>query len=216
MKPLNASALAALAANEGVIAGAARFDFPSGPYRLWSGIGQLALGTEGTFDGIGARALLVPIASGTGGAADGLVLSLSGLETAVAQTIEEEDYHQKPVVIWRAVFDAPGVTLLHYAVFYRGRVDTVLIRETRRGESTIDIVVEGSARDMSRAGARRRSDADQRVLYGATDAFFRNASTVPQKTLSWGGKPSTAGQVVSGGGSTTTSAKNSWGTSAPQ
>lgn len=193
MKTLSEDAVAMLQSARPIIAGAVQFSF-SDTYRFWSGYGDLPLGGGGApYKGIGAKALISPISSRIGGAADGLSINLSALDPDVAQAIELEDYHQKPVLIYRLVFAADGHTLLAAPVFLRGRVDIIPIGEVVGGEASLDIAIEGPRRDMDRAGSRIRSDSDQRVLGGQADGAFRHVGVVGRKTLSWGQKPATAG-----------------------
>lgn len=186
MKTLPDEALDAIEGRTPIIAGAARFVFPSGTYQFWSGHGKLDWG-EGLFLGVGARALLAPLESAIGGAADGLTIRLSQLEPDVAQSIELEDYHQKPVTLYRLFF-ADDRTFIAARVFLRGRVDTIPISETIGGDAGFSINIEGPRIDMNRAGARIRSDADQRTLGGGTDGGMRFVSVTGRKVLNWGQK----------------------------
>ena len=204
MRTLSDDAVAQLNGERLVIGGAARFLIGPG-YRFWSGYGDLTLDgltLDGeVFQGIGAQALITPISAQSGGAAEGAVIELSGLDPDVAATIENEDYHQRSVTIWRLVFSPDGATLLGSMIFMRGRLDIAPIVE---GEtSSIRFTIEGPRRDMGRRGSRIRSDADQRVLGGSTDGAFRNVSVAGRKTLYWGQKPTPGPSTVttpSGGG----------------
>lgn len=198
MKTLPDAAIAQLAGRRPIIGGAARFRFTQ-TWRFFSGVGEIEIDSE-RFKGIAARALIVPVNSQIGGAADGLTVTLSGLDPDVAQSIEAEDYHQKPATFWRPIFDADGHTMLGNQVFLRGRVDFITITETVGGEATIDIAVEGPRRDMNRSGSRIRSNSDQRVLGGASDGSMKHVSTAGKKTLSWGQRPVNAAAALNNGG----------------
>ncbi len=193
MKTLPEEAVEALAGRAPIVAGAARFAFGE-TFRVWSGFGDLEIDEE-VYKGIGANALIVPTGSQTGGSAEGVRLTLSGLDPDVAQTIEDEGYHQKPVTIWRLIF-SPEHVLLGAAVYLRGRVDTVTITEQVGGDSSIEFDIEGPRRDMSRRGSRIRSNTDQRVLGGSGDAAFKHVTYAGRKTLVWGQKPVNAGQAL--------------------
>lgn len=197
MRSIAAGALTRLQSDRVLISGAVKFVFGT-TYRLWGGVGDLVMSGEGTFTGVGALGLITPIASQVGGAAEGVELRLSGLDATIAATIEAEDYHQKPVTIWRLVFDEHGAALLGQSVFLRGRVDTVMIEEQVGGEASIVMQVEGGRRDMSRRGARVRADADQRTLSGSTDGAFKHITTAGTRTLYWGRRPSSP-QTLNGG-----------------
>lgn len=199
MKTLPAPALAAIQANRVVIAGAARLAFGT-TYRLWSGYGDLVINAE-TYTGVGAQSLITPIESQIGQGVEAVEMTLSGLDASIAATVEAEDYHQKPVTIYRLIFDAEGSSLLHASVFFRGRVDIVRIVETGGGDASIVVAVEGAGRDMDRAGARIRSDTDQRTLGASTDGAMKWITVAGQRTLAWGQKP-TAGIGTGGTDST--------------
>ena len=187
MKVLPQAALDALASGDVVVSASAAFHFGT-VHRVWSGIGALAIEGD-AYTGIGARGLLIPIAEDIGGAASGLRLRLSGLETAVAMTIEAEDYHQRPVVLRRLIFGPDRRTLLAWPAFFRGRVDLVRIEEEVGGEAVLEIAVESGARDLDRFGSRVRSDADQRVLGGPTDGGMKHVAAAGERTLYWGALP---------------------------
>ncbi|HWA22333.1 MAG TPA: hypothetical protein VG735_08065 [Caulobacterales bacterium] len=197
MKTLSEDAIARLASGDPVIAGAAQFEF-SQTWRFWSGYGPLTINAN-VFTGIGARALITPIEGQVGGAADGLTLTVSALDPDIAASIEDEDYHQKPVTIWRLIFDANGVNLIYASVWLRGRVDTIEQVETIGGDATLEIAVEGPFLDMSRKGARIASDTDQRVLGGASDGTMKHISVAGQQTLYWGKRPAAAVTSLNGG-----------------
>ena len=196
MKTLPDEAVEALAGRTPRIAGACAMYFGSQTYRVWSGIGDLTISGD-VFKGIAARALIVPVGSEAGGGADGVTMRLSNVDPDVAATVENEDYHQKPVVIWRLVF-SPDDQLLGAGVFMRGRCDVITVSESVGGESVIEMAVEGARRDMSRKGSRIRSDSDQRVLGGAIDGALRHISVAGRKTLNWGQKPAVAGGAFGG------------------
>lgn len=185
---LSEEGMAALRGTRPIIAGAIRLALAE-PQMIWSGHGTISI-NEQPFTGVAARALIAPISTRIGGAADGAVITLSGLDPDVAQTIEEEDYHQKPVTIWRLFFAPDRVTLLGVRTFMRGRLDFVTARERVGGECALDFHIEGPRRDMSRAGARLRANGDQRTLGGAADGAFRHVGYAGMKVGVWGQKPS--------------------------
>lgn len=196
MKTLPSEALDAIEGRELIHAGAAKFNFPDAPIRLWSGYGDFEINGE-TFQGAGDAALITPTSSSVGGANDGLTIDVNGLDPIVAQTTQDTDYHQKPVTIYRLIFAPDKKTLLGAAVYMRGRVDTIVDTETIGGQASLQIQVEGPRRDMNRHGGRIRSDTDQRALGG--DAGLKHVGTARRKTLSWGNKPSTVGTTFPGG-----------------
>lgn len=202
MKTLSPQAVAMLEGRAPIIGGAAKFVFDPDDedhiFRFWSGYGDLVIESE-TYMGVGALALIAPVSSRIGGAADGLKITLSAIDADIAQSIEAEDYHQKPVTIRRLIFAADARTLLAAPVFLRGRVDFVTQRESVGGDCALDFNVEGPRRDMNRAGSRIRADVDQRSLGGADDGAFAHISVAGRKMLNWGARPAVAGHAFGGG-----------------
>lgn len=170
------------------------------PIRLWAGYGAADLPSDegtSTFLGVGDRGLVQQVTAAVGGSAQNLTLTLSGIEPAALEVLDANEVKGAATVVRLLIFDSAGKTLLGAYVFTRGRVDEIRTSEVVGGAASIELAIEGAARALGRRGGRLRSDADQRLV-SPTDGFYRVVSSVPKKTLYWGGKkPSVAG---SGGG----------------
>jgi hypothetical protein len=172
------------------------------PLRLWSGYGSLEIGGN-AFDGIGAAGLAQQNGSAIGGVAQGMTLSLSGIEPDVLAMLDDADqFKGASVVVYRLIFDNSGKNLLDAHVFDRGRLDTIQTDETIGSTATISCAVESAARSLGRSGARMRSDSDQRLI-SSSDGYFKGVAYAGQKELYWGGKipvstGDTHGGVVAG------------------
>lgn len=173
------------------------------PIRLWGGYGPITFATDTgdqQFGGAGARGLAQQNAGAIGGVAQGLTLSLSGLEAEALALLDGSELKSASVVLYRLIFASDGKTLLDAHVFDRGRVDTVGTNETIGGTASIDAAVESSARGLGRKNGRMRADSDQRLI-DANDGYFKATAYAAQKQLYWGGKrPYSFG----GGGSSST------------
>lgn len=156
------------------------------PIRVWGGYGPLVIDGE-TYEGIGARGLAQQNAGAVGGTAQGLMLTLSGLEAAALELLDADELKRAPTVLYRLIFAGDGKTLLDAHVWDRGRVDTIGTDEEIGGEAAIQLAVESAARGLGRSGGRRRSDSDQRLI-NPTDGYFKHTAFAGQKTLYWGGK----------------------------
>jgi hypothetical protein len=156
------------------------------PICLWGGYGPIEIDGE-EYQGIGARGLAQQTGGAVGGIAQGMTLSVSGVEAAALDLLEADEIKGGSVVLYRLIFASDGKTLLDAHVFDRGRVDTVDTDETIGGDAAISVGVESAARGLGRAGARRRADSDQRLI-DPDDGYFKNTSYAGQKTLYWGGK----------------------------
>lgn len=190
MKTLEQDAVDKIRTGELVMAGAARLVLDQ-IYRFWSGHGLIEINSE-VYKGIGAAALITPVQSSLGGAAEGANIELSNLDPDIVAGTIDSEYHQAPIVLYRLIFADDRQTLLGSAVFMRGRIDTIEISETVGGSAAMRIAVEGPRRDMNRGGSRIRADMDQRVLGGASDGGMKHISVAGKKTLVWGQKPESA------------------------
>lgn len=194
MKAIDLRALAALQDGTAIVTGAVEIDSEP-PVLVWGGYGPLDINGK-VFDPIGDRGLAQVAGGALGGAAQGITLTLSGLEAAVLDLLDADEVAQAPAALWRLIFAGDGLTLLDARVWARGRLDQLVRDEQIGGPAALSAQLETAARGLGRSGSRMRSDADQRLVK-ADDGFFRNATYAGEKTLYWGGRrPTTAGQAV--------------------
>lgn len=186
MKTFTAEAMAAIKAGTAIVAGAV--EIASVPViRLWGGYGQLVL-DGATYEPIGDRGIAQVTSAALGGTAQGVTMTLSGIEPEAIELLDASEVKLAPVKLYRLIWSGDGQTLLDAHVFVRGRIDTVTVDETIGGAAAITVQVETSAKGLGRKGGRMRTDADQRLINPA-DGFFKNVAYAGQKTLYWGGKP---------------------------
>ncbi len=198
MKIISPDALAALEDGSAIVSGAVEI-LADPPVRAWGGWGPISLGGN-VFDPVGDRGLVQVAGGALGSAAQGTVITLSGVEEEALALLAAEDVQQAPMVVWRLIFAGDGITLLDAQVWERGRVDELIVEEEIGGTASITLKMETPARGLGRRGARLRSDADQRLV-SPTDGFYKNVAFAAQKMLYWGGrKPTTAGSVVAPAG----------------
>jgi len=198
MKTFTDAAMAAIERGDAIVAGACYIGAET-PVCLWSGEGTLPL-EDGSYLGIGNRALAQISGAAVGSAAAGINLTLSGIDPDVLDDFDEDEIRDAPVALRRLIFDSSGTQLLDAHVFDRGRVDQVASDETIGGEAAINVSVEGAARGLGRRGGRMRTDADQRLIDPA-DGGMRKVSFAGSITLYWGGvRPNTATNALPGAG----------------
>lgn len=195
MRAFNSTTLALLASGRAVSRSLVLFDFPSGLYGFWDGLGTLTVSGV-TYDGSGGllRGDAVNLAGSLASGAMTLTLSSiaeTELSPGVLATIEGEQYHQRPVTLSRAYFNPATRGLLSVERVLRGYVDQMLHDEKPGGEATLSCLIETRGRDLTRRGYRMRSDADQKSI-AANDGALRHAPTAPNDDFTWGRLP---GQV---------------------
>lgn len=197
MKTISAPAMAAIEAGTALVTGAVEI-LCDPAVRVWGGYGALTIDGE-TYQGIGDRGLAQQTSGAIGGIAQGLTLTVSGIEPEALELLAAAGIRAAPVVVRRLIFAGDGKTLLDAHVFGRGRIDTVETEETIGGAAAVKIAVESAARGLGRSGARMRSDSDQRLI-NPSDGYFRNTAFAGEKKLYWGGmRPVRAGSALGGG-----------------
>lgn len=163
--------------------------------RVWGGDGPITFGGH-AYKGVGDRGLVQRTSGAIGGVAQGLVLTLSGVEQAALALLDPDEVKGASVVIIRMIFASDGKTLLDFDVFERGRGDALSSDRTIGGTNAINFAVESAARGLGRSGARTLSDFDQRMI-DPNDGYCRNITYAGEKMAYWGGKkPANAGTAV--------------------
>jgi hypothetical protein len=198
VKTLATDALTAIEAGEVIVTGAARItprDPLLDPILVWGGYGVI------TNDGddylpLGDRGFAQQNVGAIGSVAQGMTLTLSGVESAALSLLDVDEVRGASVTVYRLIFASDGKTLLDWHVFDRGRGDAVDTVETIGGAAAIQYAVESAARSLGRSLARQRSDSDQRLI-NANDGYFKNTGYAPEKMLYWGGKKPARGSTLS-------------------
>jgi hypothetical protein len=196
VKTFSTEALAALQSGEAVVAGAVWFggDLETG---FWGGHGNIAFDGH-AFIGLGDKGLVSASAGTLGGQEQGAQLELSGVDPEVMARLDLASLRGVPVVLYRLIFNGTGSTLLHAAVYLRGRVDRASTEETPGGAATLRIGVEGAARGLGRRSERMRTDADQQLILPG-DTGLKRVAYAGTKAIYWGGKPpARAGELFGG------------------
>jgi hypothetical protein len=197
MKTISDLALAALERGDVLVSGAVEI-VSDEPIRVWGGYAPVILDGD-QFEPVGDRGLVQVMGGALGDSAQGISLTLSGIDAETLALLEADEVAGAPVVLWRLIFNAAGDTALDAQPWSRGRLDTLESDEEVGGDAAIIAKLETPARGLGRRGARMRSDADQRLI-DPNDGFFKNVAFAGERQLYWGGRrPSTAGSVVNGG-----------------
>jgi hypothetical protein len=184
VKTFDSTAMDEIVAGTAIVGGAVEI-FSDPVFRAFSGYGLVQINGE-EFTGIGDRLLVQQTSGAVGGAAQGIELSLSGVEPNVVDLLDAESIKQALCVLYRLVADGAGQTILDAQIFGRGRVDRVETEEVAGGTATIKLEIETSARGLGRRGGRMRTDPDQRLINPGDDAF-EAVSYAGKKMLYWGG-----------------------------
>lgn len=170
------------------IRGLIRFDFGTGTYGFAKSLQPIS------YNGLtyvpGGVISVTDFSQQTGLSATSFQVTLAaspddGLTPEVLQTIEAEDYRDRPVTVYDAFFDPDSGALLYVQTMMRGYVDTIDHVDTQAAGYTIIANCESRALDYTRLNGRKRTDLDQQRRQSG-DRFFQHASTRGREQIYWG------------------------------
>ncbi len=154
--------------------------FGSGPLRLWTGYGDLtALGETWTGSGTFGGASLIQ--ESTEIRADGVRFMLSGMDPAIIDIAENEEYQQRPCSLYFAAL-TPALTVVAdpYEIF-TGAMD--VMRHTEGAETAnVWLSAENELAVLERPKLRRNTPEDHQADY-PTDTFFDYVADLQDKEI---------------------------------
>lgn len=166
------------------------FQFPSGNYGFWDGAGPF------THNGITYHpgGQLIEIDTGTQSLSlDSAAITLrlyanpdTSLTEDVLRTIETENYHQRPVTISKALFNADSRALISVVPVWRGYLDQVTHERGPEGYSLVGRC-ESRSIDYTRRGWASASDAEQQQI-SAGDRGFQYTGVAGTVAVPFGAK----------------------------
>lgn len=127
--------------------------------------------------------------AGTGIAARQFTVSLAaspddGLTPEVIQTIEDEDYRDRPVTLYDAYFHPDTDALISVRALRRGYID-VIVHEDGEDGYVATAMCETRAIDYTRTNGRKRTVADQ-SRRAPGDLFYQHAAKRGREEVFWG------------------------------
>jgi hypothetical protein len=180
-----------------------QLDWPGGSIYVWTGYGTISWDGH-DFIGTGELGTISPVQESSDLRANGVVLELSGIPTALVTEALANDAQGQPGKVWIAALAANGTFAADPYLIFDGVIDTTPIRigpET----STIAVQLEKELIDR-RTKERRYTHEDQQIEY-AGDMFFEYVAGLAVKEFSWGGKTQAAGGTTPASASSASSAR---------
>jgi hypothetical protein len=162
-----------------VVRSAIKFEFGTGTYGVWNGLGNFSYGGV-TY--IPNHLVTVEISTlGLGTQAVPLTIRMvespaDGITPNSLASIEDEDYKNRPVTLYDLFFHPDTREFLHAEPLQRGYADYI-DHVVEGGIAQIVGHIEGRAIDNHREGYRTASHADQQLI-SAGDMFFEHAGRV--------------------------------------
>ena len=144
-------------------------DFASGPFRAWTGLGQLHWAGK-VFEGVGSIGAVGEVEETVELRAVRLTLALSPVPQEVVDiALAERSFRLRPARLWGALLDAEGAFVADPFPLWAGLMDTMQVVDG--AEPRISLTCESRLVDLERAEVRRYTDADQQAEYPG-DRFF--------------------------------------------
>ncbi len=144
-------------------------DFASGPFRAWTGLGQMNWAGK-VFEGVGSIGAVGEVEETVELRAVRLTLALSPVPQEVVDiALAERSFRLRPARLWGALLDAEGAFVADPFPLWAGLMDTMEV--TDGAEPRVALTCESRLVDLERAEVRRYTDADQQAEYPG-DRFF--------------------------------------------
>lgn len=145
------------------------------PYSfVWNGITWIGAGNLGSISSIGENTDLQ---------AQGVSLTLAGIDPGLISIALSEQYQGKQCQIWFCPLDANGQLIGNPIRIFNGRVDTMNIEAG--SSATITLSAESALVDFFRVRASRFNDAEQQTRFPG-DLGLSYVAQVVEKEIQWG------------------------------
>jgi hypothetical protein len=193
---LDASIVNRLGADEQALFFAVKAEFDTDNILVWSGIDDLVIGSD-TYTGAGTLLSVSNSEDNLELKSNGLVVSLSGMDTTIVNYALTENYQNRPLTLFMGYVMGGTNEVAGTLTLFKGRMTSLVINDTPDG-STVTIDAENRLVDLDRPSNLRYTKESQNFLHSGDTGFNRVAS-LQDKQINWGTKSSTAGGGGGGG-----------------
>ena len=188
MLSLSTEAQAALDAGRFIMRTGIVFYLGCGTYGFWNGPGTFTYGGV-DFEPGGSLIEIGDIPAVGNLTAEKVELILraianSELSPDILATIENEQYHQRPVAIWQFLFNPDTSALIIAIRHYSGYIDQIEHQDDEK-EYALAASLESRSRDHQKTGYRMRTNADQDQV-SSGDKFYQHTSATASVVRKWG------------------------------
>ena len=193
---LDASIVNRLGADEQALFFAVKAEFDTSDIRIWSGIDDLVIESE-TYTGGGTLLTVGNTEDNVELKSNGLVVSLSGMDTTVVDYALTENYQNRPITVFLGYVMGGTNEVAGTLTLFKGRMTSLVINDTPEG-STVTIDAENRLVDLDRPSNLRYTKESQNFLHSGDTGFNRVAS-LQDKQINWGKSSENAGGGGGGG-----------------
>lgn len=196
-RDLPAGAAAAFAAQKVPPIFLVELQWPTGTVYAWSGFGNITWDGH-TFVGTGTLGKISEVRESREGGANGMILSLAGVNSSELARSLEDDSQGRPGKVWVGTLAANGTLAHDPYLLFDGIID-VCPTEDSGETATISVYLEKELID-TRTRGRRYTHEDQQLDYPG-DLFFQYVAGLAEKDVQWGTANAPAGGAAPGSGS---------------
>lgn len=194
---LDSSIVNRLGADEQALFFAVKAEFDTDDILVWSGTDDLVIGSD-TYTGAGTLLNVSNSEDNLELKSNGLVISLSGMDSTVVTYALTENYQNRPITLFLGYVMGGTNEVAGKLTLFKGRMASLVVNDTPEG-STVTIDAENRLVDLDRPSNLRYTKESQNFLHSGDTGFNRVAS-LQDKQINWGKTSSTAGGGSGGGG----------------
>lgn len=162
----------------------AKFEFPDGDLRLWTGSSAITYNAE-SYTGLGNLIGVSMPKETSDGSASGVTFSISGIPSTHVSLALSNTYQNAPCYLWFACMATASTFVADPYLMFSGLMDVAELSDD--GETaTISVKAEGFAYGVG-PSSERRTERDQQDKY-STDRSLRFVADLQNKEFTWGAK----------------------------
>ena len=195
---LDSSIVNRLGADEQALFFAVKAEFDTDDILVWSGTDDLVIGSD-TYTGAGSLLNISNSEDNLELKSNGLVISLSGMDTTVVTYALTENYQNRPITLFLGYVMGGTNEVAGTLTLFKGRMTSLVVNDTPEG-STVTIDAENRLVDLDRPSNFRYTKESQNFLHSGDTGFDRVAS-LQDKQIVWGSSHTGSGSINDGGGS---------------
>jgi hypothetical protein len=154
-------------------------DFDSAPLYVWSGYGDLTIGSK-TYLGAGQLLNISSVSETTEMEAKGATLTMSGIPSSFLSLALQEPYQGRECRIYFGVTSSPS----DYVEVFAGELDQMNIEEQAES-ATISVTAENVLVKLERPVVRRFTNEDQKSRF-PDDKGLEYVASLQDKEIFWG------------------------------
>ena len=163
---------------------AMKAEFLEGDVRLWTGYGDISIGSE-TYTGGGTLLGVSGVEETSEIKATGLNVSLSGVDSSILSIALTANYQNRTFTMHLGMLNEAHQIISNVYQLFQGRMDTISINDS--GDTVqFTLTVESRLIDLEKPNETRYTGVEQKRLF-AGDLGLDFVADLQDKTINWGG-----------------------------